>query len=218
MSAVCCNYFRSYIRFSWPPLWPSGQSSWLQKGDVLCFLWDTNWIYICFVEESRRPLWSSDQSSWLQIQRPGFDSRRYHIFREVVGQEPGPLSLVSTIEELLERKSSGSGLEIRECGCVDPLRWPRNTLYPQKLVLTSPTNDGRSVGIVLFQTQATEFIFAFAPTADTFLLPKASHYVSYPFCWAYLLQFSFYLALAVISSSSTCKIVFGIKSLAKLCC
>jgi hypothetical protein len=33
-----------------------------------------------------------------------------------VGLEQGPLSLVSTIEELLERKSSGSGLEIREYG------------------------------------------------------------------------------------------------------
>jgi hypothetical protein len=26
------------------------------------------------------PLWSRGQSSWLQIQRSGFDSRRYHIF------------------------------------------------------------------------------------------------------------------------------------------
>jgi hypothetical protein len=29
-----------------PPLWSSGQSSWLHNGDVLCFLWGTNWIYI----------------------------------------------------------------------------------------------------------------------------------------------------------------------------
>jgi hypothetical protein len=49
------------------------------------------------------------QSSWLQIQRPGLDSRRYHIFWEVVGMERGPLS---TIQELLERKNSGFGLEI----------------------------------------------------------------------------------------------------------
>jgi hypothetical protein len=33
-----------------------------------------------------------------------------------VGVEWGPLSLVGTTEELLERKSSGSGLEIREYG------------------------------------------------------------------------------------------------------
>jgi hypothetical protein len=30
-----------------------------------------------------------------------------------MGLEQGPLSLVSTVEELLERKNSGSGLEIR---------------------------------------------------------------------------------------------------------
>jgi hypothetical protein len=53
---------------------------------------------------SRQPLWSSVQSSWLQIQRSGFYSRRCQIFREVVGLERGPLSLVSTIEELLQRK------------------------------------------------------------------------------------------------------------------
>jgi hypothetical protein len=62
------------------------------------------------------PLFSSGQSSWLQIHRSGFDSRRYQIFWEVVGLERGPLSLVSTIEELRGRKSSGSGLERREYG------------------------------------------------------------------------------------------------------
>jgi hypothetical protein len=35
---------------------------------------------------------------------PGFDSRPYQIFWEVVGLERGPLSLVRIIEELLERK------------------------------------------------------------------------------------------------------------------
>jgi hypothetical protein len=39
---------------------------------------------------------------------PGFDSGRYQIFWEVVGQERGPLSLVSTMEELLGRNNSGS--------------------------------------------------------------------------------------------------------------
>jgi hypothetical protein len=42
---------------------------------------------------------------------PGFGSWRCQIFWEVVGLEQGPLSLVSTIEELLGRKSSGSSLE-----------------------------------------------------------------------------------------------------------
>jgi hypothetical protein len=39
-----------------------------------------------------------------------------------VSLERGPLSLVSTTEELLERKSSGSGLEILEYGPGDPSR------------------------------------------------------------------------------------------------
>jgi hypothetical protein len=75
--------------------------------------------------------------------------------------ERGPLSLVSTIEELLGRKSSGSGLEIREYGLRDPLRWPRGTKYPQQLALTSPTSGCHSIGIVISQTQATEFSFLF---------------------------------------------------------
>jgi hypothetical protein len=41
----------------------------------------------------------------------------------------GPLSLVSTTEQLLERKSSDSCLESREYGRRDPPRWPRGTLY-----------------------------------------------------------------------------------------
>jgi hypothetical protein len=105
-----------YVEENRPPLCYSGQSSWLHNGDVLRFLWVTNWIYICYVEESRTPLWPSGQSSWLQIQRSGFDSRCYQIFWEVVGLERGPLSLVSTIEELLGRNSRGSCQEIRHYG------------------------------------------------------------------------------------------------------
>jgi hypothetical protein len=124
-----------------PPLWSSGYT-------VLCFLWGTNWIYICYVEETRPPLWSRGQSSYLQIQRTRFDSRRYQISCELVGLERDPLSLMSTSEELLGRKSSGSGLENQENGCRNPSRWPCDTLYPQTLALTSPTGGGRSAGIV----------------------------------------------------------------------
>jgi hypothetical protein len=119
---------------------------------------DINTFYIWRV--SGPPLWSSGHSSSLQIQWSGFDSRRYQIFWEVVGLERGPLSLVNTTEELLERKSSGSSLEIREHGRRDPSRWPHDILYPQKLALPSPTSGGRSVGIVRLPTQATEFSFS----------------------------------------------------------
>jgi hypothetical protein len=101
------------------------------------------------------------KSSWLQIQRSEFDSRRYQIFWEVVCLERGPLSLVSTTEELLGRKSSGTGLENREYGRRDPSRWPLVILYPQKLALTSTTSGGRSVGIVRSRTQATECFLLF---------------------------------------------------------
>jgi hypothetical protein len=66
---------------------------------------------------------------------------------------------VSTTEELLERKISGSGLESREYDRRDPLCCPRDTLYPRNLSLTSPTSGGICVGIVRSRTQATEFRF-----------------------------------------------------------
>jgi hypothetical protein len=74
----------------------------------------------------------------LAVRVPGFDSRRYQIFWEVVGLERGPLSLVSSIGEQLGRNSSSSGLENREYGREHPLRWPCDTLYQLKLALTSP--------------------------------------------------------------------------------
>jgi hypothetical protein len=73
--SVCCTFetsdscFCKLQQVERLPVWFSGQSSWLQNGDVLCFLLGTNSIYICYVEESRPPLWCSSQSSWLQIQR-----------------------------------------------------------------------------------------------------------------------------------------------------
>jgi hypothetical protein len=51
----------------------------------------------------RPHLWSSGQSSLLQIRRPGFDSLHYQK-KKVVGLERGPLSPMSTTEELLDRK------------------------------------------------------------------------------------------------------------------
>jgi hypothetical protein len=85
---------------------------------------------------------------------PGFDSRCYQILWEVLGLEGGPLSFVRIIEELLEWKSSGSGLENRINGRRNPLSWPRDTLYQQKLVLTSPTSGGRLVGIIRLRTKS----------------------------------------------------------------
>jgi hypothetical protein len=55
-----------------------------------------------------------------------------HYKKKVVGLERGPLSLLSTTEELLGRNSSGS-LESREYGRRDSSRWPRGILYPQNV-------------------------------------------------------------------------------------
>jgi hypothetical protein len=79
-----------------------------------------------------------------------------------VGLEQGPLSLVNTIEDLLGRNSSGSGLENREYGRRDPPLRPLYTLYPQKLAVASPTSGGRSIGIVRSRTKATEFSLVFS--------------------------------------------------------
>jgi hypothetical protein len=73
------------------------------------------------------------------------------------GSETGSLNLVSTVEELLGRKSSGSNLEIREYSCRDPSRSSRGTLYPQKLALTPPSG-GHSISIVCSFTQAMECV------------------------------------------------------------
>jgi hypothetical protein len=47
-------------------------------------------------------LWSSGQSSWIQIRRPGFDFRHYQ--KKVIVLERGAFSLMSTTEELFDRK------------------------------------------------------------------------------------------------------------------
>jgi hypothetical protein len=69
------------------------------------------------------------------------------------------VDLGSTIKELLERKSRGSGLKFRDYGSKRSAALP--TRYPSiriKLALTSPTSGGRSVGRVRSLTQATEFV------------------------------------------------------------
>jgi hypothetical protein len=45
-------------------------------------------------------------------------------------------------------------------GRGNSLRWSRNTLYPQRLALTSPTIGGRSVGIVRFPEYGDGVFFA----------------------------------------------------------
>jgi hypothetical protein len=74
-----------------------------------------------------------------------------------VGLEWGPLSLVSTTEELLDRKvaapvykTDNMAVGIHDADHVTPP-------IRKKLALTSPTSGDRSVGIVRLQTEAMEF-------------------------------------------------------------
>jgi hypothetical protein len=112
----------------------------------------------------KEEIWFSEMFQWInrthrvpgyRSRGPEFDSRRYQIFWKAVGQERDPLSLVSTIEELLRRKSSGSGLENRAYSCKDPSS--RRGTLTTKAGTNFADSGGRSVGIVRQRTQATEF-------------------------------------------------------------
>jgi hypothetical protein len=81
--------------------------------------------------------------------------------KKVVGLERGPLSLVSTTEELLGSNSSGSGLESREYGLGIRHADHVAPSIRKKLALTSLTNGGLSVGIVRLRTEATEFLYIY---------------------------------------------------------
>jgi hypothetical protein len=113
--------------------------------DVMCFLWGTNWIYICYVEESRPPLWSSGQSSWLQIQRPGFRFPALPDFLRSSGSGTGSTQPREYNWGATWKKSSGSGLESREYDRGDLLCWPRNTPLSVK-VGTNFVDKLRSLG------------------------------------------------------------------------
>jgi hypothetical protein len=76
-----------------------------------------------------------------------------------MGLERGPLSLVSTIEELLERKNVAAPVYKAENTTVGSVTLTTWHPLSQTLALTSPTSGGRSVAIVRSRTQATAFLF-----------------------------------------------------------
>jgi hypothetical protein len=148
----------------------------------------------------RPPLWSSGQSSWLQIQR----SRHLPEFLRSSSSRTGPLSLVRTIEELLERKRSGSGLENRKDGLRNPLHLPRDTLYPQMFALNPPTISGRSAGNARSRTKAKEFVLLVYAILSTRW--SSMHYVTIFSANIVSLSFSWALRqMAVLSATKHCK-------------
>jgi hypothetical protein len=68
------------------------------------------------------------------------------------------VSEVKPQNALFSNYNTHPGLERWEYSRGDPLHWPRDTLNPQKLALTSPTSSGRSVDIVHSRTEVTEFL------------------------------------------------------------
>jgi hypothetical protein len=110
----------------------------------------------------RLPLWSSGQSFWLQIQRSWFRFPALPDFLASSGSGMGSTQPREDNWGATWRKSSGSGLENRHNDRGNPLRWPPDTLYPQKVGTTSPTSGGHSVGIVRSRTKATEFSLVFS--------------------------------------------------------
>jgi hypothetical protein len=123
--------------------------------------WDTYFLFLVRVSKWMTALWSSGQSSCLQIQRSRVWFPALQNFLRSSGSGTGFTQPHEYNEELLGRNSSGTGLENREYGRGDPLHWPRDTFYPQKLPLTSPSSGGRSIGIVFLRIKATEFVFIF---------------------------------------------------------
>jgi hypothetical protein len=91
--------------------------------------------------------------------------------KKVVDLERGPLSILSTTEELLDgkgaapvSKTENTAVGIRHADHVAPS-------IRNKLAITSPTSGGRSVGIVRSRTQTMEFFFWDRPETE-YEMPK----------------------------------------------
>jgi hypothetical protein len=109
-----------------------------------CFVRLMLFAKIC--EENYWGQHKADFLFWQQWRLMLLDSSGFlHYIVQLVGVHS---ALWEQLRSYLEEKSSSSSLEIREYGRRDLSRWPRDTIYPRKLALTSPTSSGRSVGIV----------------------------------------------------------------------
>jgi hypothetical protein len=87
------------------------------------------------------PVWGYIRLGYSIYFRLGSPTRFYR--RGLYGHIPICICITSNPVQKTEINGRGS-----------PLRWPRDTLYPQKLALTSPTSGGRSVGIVRLRTKS----------------------------------------------------------------
>jgi hypothetical protein len=91
----------------------------------------------------------------------------------------GSTQPLNTTEEIIGRKSSGSGLENGKYSRRDPSRSPSGTFYQQKLALTSLRSGGLSVGIVRSWTEAAEFSLVLGFFTHGMTCPYTRHDVNF---------------------------------------
>jgi hypothetical protein len=106
----------------------------------------------------------------------------------------------------------GSGIEKREYGRGDLLRWPSDTLYPQKLALTSPTGGGHSVGMVRSRTKVTEFLWGPCSVRSKWAIDSSENAL---FCCPSIYSQVFQLAC---SFQVSCQCLSGITYVSFACC
>jgi hypothetical protein len=126
-------------------------------------------------------LYSSGQSSWLQIQRFGFDARRYQIFLRSSGSGTGSTQPREDNWGAITRKYRLRSRKSKLTTVGDSLSWPRDTLCLLKLALTSPTSGGRSVGIVRacgLKPRSFLFLYLLSSVAFSVLLSQELTYQS----------------------------------------
>jgi hypothetical protein len=126
------------------------------------------------------PLWSNGQSFWLQIQRSRGPFPAPSDFLRSLGCETGTAQpRVDNWGATWMKKIAVQIYKTEINGRGNSLRWPRNTLYPHMVALSSSTSGGSSVGIVRLRTKATEVSFFFrglvwTVKASEFITPSAS--------------------------------------------
>jgi hypothetical protein len=122
----------------------------------------------------QRSLWKKETVE-CNLQKPRWPWYLYNAFAYQVKLSPTSYMFVGTMQILVEMFSITSN--ILEIFHRDRSHWPRGTLCPQKLALTSLTSSGRSVGIVRWRTQATEFsVFLFNIYLLTACIPSMTGY------------------------------------------
>jgi hypothetical protein len=85
---------------------------WVSQRHLWMLPYSKIWLHVFSMLTTSVVYWWEFLAAVSEPRGPGFDSRCYQISWEAVGLEQGPLSLVSIIEKLLERKSSSSGLDL----------------------------------------------------------------------------------------------------------